>query len=457
MADILLEWTDGDADVEEGRLQADVDTFVDQYRGVPLRELRMGAMLLDVSSLLRRNRLTLPPDLALMIKAFLTLEGLGRQLDPGFDMAAEAQPYLERTLRQSYSPLALARRGRRTLSGALDLVGSLPRDLRRLLQAARRGRLRAQIEITSLKAFGDQVNSAANRLTVGVITASLIIGSSIVMNSVGGGVSNRALMALGARLRRRGPERVIVFSIGAAAAAAFRPVLLRPILTAAYLVVLLLTMPLTDPQGDILALIAERIEDEGVPPSQAEIARAFGFSSVRAAQYHLEALEAAGAIERVPGRARGIRLLVAPESPQASLGLEPTDDSALRLPVLGQVAAGSPIGADAPQSLEADDYLILTACCFPSPDYLLKVKGDSMRDEGIFDGDLIGVHRTGDARSGQIVVARVDEEVTVKLLKLGRDRIRLLPRNPDHAPIEVLPDQDFAIEGLYCGLVRPNR
>ena len=218
-------------------------------------------------------------------------------------------------------------------------------------------------------------------------------------------------------------------------------------------------MQITDTQRDILALIGERIEAEGVPPSQTEIARAFGFSSVRAAQYHLEALEAAGAIERVPGRARGIRLLVSPEQPQRSLDLGgAADESALRLPVLGQVAAGTPIGADAPQSLDADDYLILDRVLFsPSPDYLLKVKGDSMRDEGIFDGDLIGVHRTGDARSGQIVVARVDEEVTGKLLKLGSDRIRLLPRNPDHAPIEVLPDQDFAIEGLYCGLVRPNR
>ena len=222
-------------------------------------------------------------------------------------------------------------------------------------------------------------------------------------------------------------------------------------------------MHLTDTQRDILALIADRIEAEGVPPSQAEIARAFGFSSVRAAQYHLEALEAAGAIERVPGRARGIRLLVSPEQPQGRLDLAEAGeaalpDNALRLPVLGQVAAGTPIGADAPQSLEADDYLLLDRVLFsPAPDYLLKVKGDSMRDEGIFDGDLIGVHRTGDARSGQIVVARVDEEVTVKLLKLGSDRIRLLPRNPDHAPIEVLPDQDFAIEGLYCGLVRPNR
>src|SRR5690606_25991226 len=107
VADILLEWADGDADVEEGRLQTDVDALVDQYRGVPLRELRMGAMLLDVSAMLRRNKLTLPPDLALMIKAFLTLEGLGRQLDPDFDMAAEARPYLERALMQRYSPAAL--------------------------------------------------------------------------------------------------------------------------------------------------------------------------------------------------------------------------------------------------------------------------------------------------------------------------------------------------------------
>lgn len=222
-------------------------------------------------------------------------------------------------------------------------------------------------------------------------------------------------------------------------------------------------MELTSTQRDILALIAERIEAEGVPPSQAEIARAFGFSSVRAAQYHLEALEAAGAIERVPGRARGIRVLVSPEPLQARLDLADANggslpDNALRLPVLGQVAAGAPIGADAPQSLDADDCLLLDRVLFsPAPDYLLRVKGDSMRDEGIFDGDLIGVHRTGDARSGQIVVARVDEEVTVKLLKLASDRIRLLPRNPDHAPIEIMPGQDFAIEGLYCGLVRPNR
>jgi repressor LexA len=210
-------------------------------------------------------------------------------------------------------------------------------------------------------------------------------------------------------------------------------------------------MNLTDTQRAILALITERIESEGVPPSQTEIAAAFGFSSVRAAQYHLEALERAGAIQRVPGQARGIRLAQMPGRTIAA-----ANDDALRLPVLGRVAAGAPIGAGA--ELGADDYVLLDKNFFaPAPDYLLRVKGDSMRDEGIFDGDLIGVHRTSDARSGQIVVARIDDEITVKLLKVGKDRIRLLPRNPDYAPIEVLPDQDFAIEGLYCGLVRPNR
>jgi repressor LexA len=213
-------------------------------------------------------------------------------------------------------------------------------------------------------------------------------------------------------------------------------------------------MKLSQTQTDILELIAQRIEAEGVPPSQSEIARAFGFKGVRGAQYHLEALEAAGAIERVPGRARGIRVLRPPVPAQAELSLAANDENTLRLPVLGRVAAGTPIGAD----IGADNVVLLDrSLFFPSPDYLLKVKGDSMRDDGIFDGDLIGVHRTSDARSGQIVVARIDDEITVKLLKIGKDSIRLLPRNPDYAPIEVGPDQDFAIEGLYCGLVRPSR
>ncbi|QIK81981.1 transcriptional repressor LexA [Lysobacter sp. HDW10] len=216
-------------------------------------------------------------------------------------------------------------------------------------------------------------------------------------------------------------------------------------------------MKLTDTQNAILEFIAERIELEGMPPAQTEIARAFGFKGVRAAQYHLEALEAAGAIERMPGKARGLRILQAPKSVQASFALAPAaNDDFVRLPVLGQVAAGLPIGADI--DAHSDSFVVVDRVFFsPKPDYLLKVKGDSMRDEGIFDGDLIGVHRTADARNGQIVVARIDEEITVKLFKNTGERIRLLPRNPDYAPIEVMPGQEFAIEGLYCGLVRPNR
>ncbi|MFN3310139.1 MAG: transcriptional repressor LexA [Thermomonas sp.] len=210
-------------------------------------------------------------------------------------------------------------------------------------------------------------------------------------------------------------------------------------------------MSLTDTQRAIHAFIADRIEADGFAPSQAEIARAFGFKGVRAAQYHLEALEAAGIVERSPGRARSLRLLKLPEGPR-QLALA-ANDEALRLPVLGQVAAGVPIGAD----IGSDQMLLLDRALFsPRPDYLLKVKGDSMRDEGIFDGDLIGVHRTSEARNGQVVIARIDDEITVKLLKLGQGKIRLLPRNPDYAPIEVKPGQEFAIEGLYCGLVRPN-
>jgi len=212
---------------------------------------------------------------------------------------------------------------------------------------------------------------------------------------------------------------------------------------------------LSDTQQQILELIARRIEDDGLPPSQTEIAQALGFRGVRAAQYHLDILEQAGAIERQPGRARGIRLKATAEAATTRRALAKDDDNALRLPVLGRVAAGTPIGNDV---LDADNVVLIDrSFFFPVPDYLLKVKGDSMRDDGIFDGDLIGVHRTAQARSGDIVIARVDEEITVKRLKIGKDGIRLLPRNPDFAPIEVRPDQDFAIEGLYCGLVRPSR
>ena len=197
VAEVLADWTEENNDIDEVRLQESADVFVDQYRGVPLKDLRMGAMLGDVTAMLREHGLSLPADLALMIKAFLTLEGMGRQLDPDFDMASEARPYLERAMLERFAPDVLVRRGRRTLSGLVDLLRDMPRDVHRLLQSARRGKLQMHIEVDTLRAFGEQVDRAANRLTMGIITASLVIGSSIVMNSVGGGVSNRWLMALG--------------------------------------------------------------------------------------------------------------------------------------------------------------------------------------------------------------------------------------------------------------------
>jgi len=196
VTDVLLAWADGGLDVDEARLQADIELFVDQYRGVPLKELRIGQMLIDITAILREHALVLPADLALMIKAFLTLEGMGRQLDPDFDMASEARPYLQRVILQRFGPAQMWQRGRRSLGGALELMGELPRDLRRLVQAARRGRLQLRVETHALEGFGDQVNKAANRLTMGIVTAALIIGSSIVMNSIGN-LSSRWLLAIG--------------------------------------------------------------------------------------------------------------------------------------------------------------------------------------------------------------------------------------------------------------------
>jgi repressor LexA len=205
---------------------------------------------------------------------------------------------------------------------------------------------------------------------------------------------------------------------------------------------------LTARQQAILDFVAARIEGEGLPPTLAEIARAFGFRQTRAAHKHLLALEAKGRLSLLPGKARGIRLHGRNAYPGNRL--KQRSDS-LELPVLGRVAAGAPIGADA----GVERHLLLDrAMFFPTPDYLLKVKGDSMVEDGIFDGDLIAVHRTPVAENGQIVVARLDGELTVKRLQRGKDRIALLPRNPDYAPIVVPADADFAIEGLYCGLVR---
>lgn len=196
-------------------------------------------------------------------------------------------------------------------------------------------------------------------------------------------------------------------------------------------------------QQSILDFITRQVEAQGMPPTLAEIASAFGFNQTRGAHKHLLALQAKGHLTLLPGKARGIRL-------QPS-GRQRKRVDALSLPILGRVAAGLPIGADA----QEDQHLLLDRGMFVTrPDYLLRVHGDSMIDDGIFDGDLIAVHRTGVATNGQIVVARIDGELTVKRFHSNAQDIRLLPRNPDYAPIMVAADADFAIEGLYCGLVR---
>ena len=199
---------------------------------------------------------------------------------------------------------------------------------------------------------------------------------------------------------------------------------------------------LTPRQQAVYDFIAGRIRSEGAP-SVAEIAQAFGIHD-SAAHKHLRMLESKGAIVLLLGRARGIRL------PAAAKKSARRDDM-ISLPILGRVAAGAPIGAAAGHD---GQMLFDRAAFFPQPDYLLRVKGDSMRDDGILDGDLIAVHRSPVAENGQIVVARIDGEITVKRLQRRREKILLLPRNPDYAPIEVPADADFAIEGLYCGLVR---
>lgn len=180
VADVLLDWG-GDVQTDGETLATEIDAFVDQYHGVPLKNLDLGAMLSDLVAILREHGLALPPDLALLIKAFITLEGMGRQLDPDFDMAGEAAPFLEQVLLAHAAPGALVQRGWRTLSSALALIAGLPQDLRQLLRSARRGQLQVQVEVLPLKQFGDRLDRAASRLAISVVTAALIIGSAIVM------------------------------------------------------------------------------------------------------------------------------------------------------------------------------------------------------------------------------------------------------------------------------------
>ena len=202
--------------------------------------------------------------------------------------------------------------------------------------------------------------------------------------------------------------------------------------------------PLTERQTEILRLIRELTEVSGFPPTRAEIARSMGFRSVNAAEQHLRALEKKGVIEIMSGASRGIRVL--DSRPSARLG------RLMELPVIGRVAAGSPMLAEAHlQGRYQLDPNLFT----PRADYLLKVRGMSMRDAGVLDGDLLAVHRTHEARSGQIVVARLADEVTVKRYKRRGNAVQLLPENPDFEPIEVdLRRDSLAIEGIGVGVIR---
>lgn len=206
---------------------------------------------------------------------------------------------------------------------------------------------------------------------------------------------------------------------------------------------------LTVKQQRVLAFIQRHIQSHGRPPTRAEIAQGLGFSSLNAAETHLRALARKGAIELTPGGARGIRL-TAEASPEGSLAA-----AAAGLPLIGRVAAGSPVLAE--QNVEAR-FEVDRTLFHPTADYLLRVSGMSMRDAGILDGDLLVVHRTPEARNGQIVVARLGDEVTVKRFERSDRRVRLLPANPDFSPIEIQLDHDpLDIEGIAVGVIRNGR
>jgi repressor LexA len=219
------------------------------------------------------------------------------------------------------------------------------------------------------------------------------------------------------------------------------------------------TPKLTARQQQILDLVQSAIERTGAPPTRAEIAAELGFRSVNAAEEHLQALARKGVIELVGGTSRGIRLrsetlrsLAESRIKQFSLPLPSLNQ--LSLPLVGRVAAGSPILAQE----HVDQTVVVEPHLFARrPDYLLRVRGMSMRDAGILDGDLLAVQKTREAKNGQIVVARIGDEVTVKRLHKTRHGIELLPENPDFQPIVVPPaSEDFELEGLAVGLIRNN-
>jgi len=199
------------------------------------------------------------------------------------------------------------------------------------------------------------------------------------------------------------------------------------------------TPKLTNRQNDVFNCIKDHIEETGYPPTRADIAKKLGFKSTNAAEEHLKALAKKGAIEIIPGTSRGIRI---PSLEQQEPGL----------PIVGRVAAGSPILAQE----HIEEHCTISSNFFsPSADYLLRVQGTSMKDIGIMDGDLLAVHQCTEARNGQIVVARIDDEVTVKRYQRDGNTIQLIAENQEFSPIIIdLTQQELAIEGLGVGVIR---
>ena len=199
---------------------------------------------------------------------------------------------------------------------------------------------------------------------------------------------------------------------------------------------------LTARQQQVLTFIKTYMVSNGYPPTRVDIARELGFRSPNAAEDHLKALARKGAIEMIPGASRGLRLA----------GEHAPVEEESGLPVIGQVAAGAPILAV--ENIEKH-CRIDPAFFSPRADYLLRVRGMSMKDIGIYDGDLLAVHRTSEARNGQVVVARMGEEVTVKRFQKQGRKVSLIAENPEFAPIEIdLAEQELVIEGLSVGVIR---
>jgi len=185
MLQVLLDWS-GESVGDEDRLAYDVTELLQNYDDLQLKDVKIGALLNDVTALMRDNNLVLPADLTLLFKTLITLEGLGQQIDPEFHMIDQVTPFVERIIRQRYTPQALLARGRKSMREALEVVADLPRDLQHLVRDMRRGRVRVDLDLKRLDHFGHQLDSASNRLTMGILTASLVVGSSIIMTVEGG-------------------------------------------------------------------------------------------------------------------------------------------------------------------------------------------------------------------------------------------------------------------------------